>query len=99
MEKRDLTNNELEIAKEQVDSSLIDVIKHFNTFTYLIHEGWSIAEDIKGITNLTDKDSIHLAEALSISCHIFLTRDQFLLNIARNYIFSANPDEIMDILQ
>jgi len=65
----------------------------------LIHEGWSIAEDIKGITNLTDKDSIHLAEALSISCHIFLTRDQFLLNIARNYIFSANPDEIMDILQ
>jgi predicted nucleic acid-binding protein len=97
--KRDLTDDMLENILEQVNSKLTDVIKHFNPFTSIAQEGWDIAEDIKKKTNLSDKDSIHLAEARMISCNVFLTKDRFLIKVAKNYIFSTTPREIMNILQ
>lgn len=96
--RRDLPAEVLSFLSQQVNANLSGMIEHFNPFTYLIEEGWAMAEDIKQSTNLTDKDSIHLAEARAVACDIFLTRHELLIDIAKEYIWAAKPDEIVDIL-
>jgi len=97
--RRDLTNDTLELIAEQIKSNLNDVITNFNRFTHLDKdEDCILAEGIKEKTNLSDKDSIHLAEALAIACNIFLTKDTFLKKVAKDFIFTATPDEILNII-
>jgi hypothetical protein len=64
----------------------------------ILKDGWQLAEEIKRKTNLTDKDSIHLAEARAIACDIFITRDKHLLSIARKYIWAETPGSMIRIL-
>lgn len=98
MSRRDLSTTVLASLAQQANADIDLMIKPFDPFTYLIKEGWALAEGIKEATNLTDKDSIHLAEARALGCDIFLTRDRFLIDIAKKYIWAATPDEVIEIL-
>jgi predicted nucleic acid-binding protein len=98
IDKRDLSAEVLESISKQVDAELKGVIEYFEPLTRILEDGWDIAEEIKGSTNLTDKDSIHLAEARAVPCNILLTRDEFLTKIAKEYIWVARPEEVIDTL-
>ncbi len=98
MDKRDLSTNNLKSISEQVDAELNDVVQHFQSISRLNDYGWDLAVDIKKTTNLTDKDTIHLAESLLVPCDVFLTRDKFLIDIAREFLWAVKPDEVIDIL-
>jgi len=98
IEKRDLTEEVLKCLAQQIDSDMGKVSTYFEPFTYLIDEGWVLAEKIKITTNLTDKDSIHIEEATAIGCDVFLTRDEFLIKSSINYILALTPDELINVL-
>ena len=98
IEKRDLTEEILKYLAQQIDADMSKVSTYFEPFTYLIDEGWELAEKIKISTNLTDKDSIHIAEANAIGCDVFLTRDEFLIKSSKYYILALTPDELISVL-
>ena len=95
---RDLSPAILNSVSQRVTNKLDPIIKHFSPYTRILEEGWTIAEDIKQSTNLTDKDSIHLAEARAAACDIFLTRDGPLIKVAKDYIWASTPARIVHIL-
>jgi len=99
MEKRDLSMIDLDSVSKQIEKKLMPIISHFNKFTYLIEDGWILAEEIKASTNLTDKDSVHLAEARAIGCDVFLSKDEFLIEIAQDYIWTLTPESMMSIVE
>jgi len=98
IEKRDLSEKILVSLAQKIDTDIDKVFVHFEELAKLLSEGWRLAEDIKKSTNLTDKDSLHLAEATMAGCDILITRDQFLIEKAQNFIWLAIPDEILDII-
>ena len=98
MDKRDLSSKTLKSISEKADAELNNVIQHFQSIRRLNDYGWDLAVDIKRTTNLTDKDTIHLAESLLVPCDVFLTRDKFLIEIAREFLWAVKPDEVIDIL-
>ena len=98
IEKRDLTEEILKQLSDQIDVNIKKISSNFEPFTYLIDEGWSLAEKVKLSTNLTDKDSIHVAEAIAIGCDVFLTRDDFLIKSSRRYILALTPEELISVL-
>ena len=61
-------------------------------------EGCQEVESIKRTTNLTDKDSIHLAEARAIACDIMISKDRHLVEIASNYLWVIAPDTLNRII-
>jgi len=95
---RDLSPDILNSVSQRATNKLDPIIENFRPYTCILEEGWTIAEDIKQSTNLTDKDSIHLAEALGAACDIFLTRDRSLIKVAKDRIWASKPAEIVDIL-
>jgi predicted nucleic acid-binding protein len=95
---RHLTPAILNCVSQSVINKLDPIIKHFLPDTRILQEGWAIAEDIKQSTNLTDKDSIHLAEARAAACDILLTNDRPLIKVAKDYIWAERPAEIARVL-
>lgn len=95
---RDLTRRIL----GNISRSLTGRLKYrgagFREYSSLVEDGWVKAEEVKRKTNLTDKDSIHLAEALAIACDIFITRDRHLLSVAKRYIWAEQPNSIIKFL-
>ena len=85
-----------------ISRSLIARLKYrcegLSPYSCLVEDGWVKAEEVKRKTNLTDKDSIHLAEALAIACDLFVSRDGFLLSVAKRYIWAERPDSVIGIL-
>ncbi len=51
----------------------------------------SQAEEICSATTLAAADSLHLATALYFKCHLLVSSDSDLINIARNYIHATPP--------
>jgi len=98
IEKRDLSEDTLASIAQKINTDIGKILSHFEKLTKLLKVGWGLAEEIKKTTNLTDKDSIHLAEARMAGCDILVTRDKFLTKVAENYIWLATPDEILDII-
>jgi len=96
---RDLSSDILNCVSQRVTNKLDPIIENFRPYTCILEEGWTIAEDIKQSTNLTDKDSIHLAEARAAACDIFLTRDRPLIRVAKDYIWASTPAKIVYILR
>lgn len=86
-----------------ISSSLTKLLKSrcegFNEYSFIVEGGWLKAEEVKRKTNLTDKDSIHLAEALAFPCDLFITRDIPLLSIAKKYMWAERPNFIIKILR
>lgn len=97
--KRDLSPNVLSNISRNITARMKSRCKGIKKYSCLIEDGWIKAEEIKRKTNLTDKDSIHLAEALAIACDIFLTRDDFLLSVAKRYIWAETPNSLSGILK
>jgi hypothetical protein len=97
--QRDLSSPVLRSISQQVDADLVSVIGHLEDITHLDEYGWDMASDIKKNTNLSDHDSIHLAEALAIPCDIMLTRDKFLMNVAEDYLWAERPERVISILE
>lgn len=99
LHKRDLCPRILGSISSSITKRLNSRCEGFDRYSCLVEDGWVKAEEIKRKTNLTDKDSIHLAEALAIACDIFITRDIPLLSIAKKYIWSECPDSLINILR
>ena len=99
LHKRDLSNRVLGGISRSITSRLKSRCEGFRQYSCLIEEGWQKAEEIKRKTNLTDKDSIHLAEAIAIACDILVTRDNFLISVAKKHLWAENPASITDILK
>jgi predicted nucleic acid-binding protein len=97
--KRDLTQMEIGNVSRSISIRQINRCSGFNEYSVILEEGWIKAEEIKRKTNLTDKDSIHLAEAIAIACDIFVSRDNFFLSIASKYIWSITPDQFISQLR
>lgn len=95
---RDLSPATLNNVSQRATNKLDQISENFRPYTCLLEEGWTIAEEIKRSTNLTDKDSLHLAEARAAACDIFLTRDRPLIKVAKNYIWAKTPAETARIL-
>ena len=93
--KRDLTQMELGNVSRSISIRQRNRCSGFNEYSAILEEGWIKAEEIKRKTNLTDKDSIQLAEAIAIACDVFISRDNFLLSISKNFIWSINPDQFI----
>jgi predicted nucleic acid-binding protein len=98
IEKRDLSIEILASLAQRINTDIDKILIHFKELTKLLSVGWVLAEEIKKTTNLTDKDSIHLAEARMAGCDILVTRDKFLTRVASDYIWLATPDEILSII-
>jgi hypothetical protein len=96
--KRDLPPCILGSISRSLTARLKSRCEGFKQYSCLVEDGWVKAEEVKRKTNLTDKDSIHLAEALAIACDLFLTRDDFLLSVANRYIWAERPDSVIKIL-
>jgi predicted nucleic acid-binding protein len=99
LHRRDLHPRTLGNISRSLTARLKFRCEGFNQYSCLVEDGWVKAEEVKRKTNLTDKDSIHLAEALAIACDIFITRDNFLLSIANKYIWAEPPDSMIRILK
>ncbi len=95
MDKRDLSQETLDDISGQVDAELIYIIEHLENITHLDDYGWDLAAEIKKLTNLSDHDAIHLAEALAVPCDVLLTRDEFFTDIAREYIWAVRPEDVI----
>ena len=98
LHKRDLSPYILENISKSLSLRLKNRCEGFKQYSCLVEDGWVKAEEVKQKTNLTDKDSIHLAEALAIACDLFVSRDDFLLSAAKKYIWAESPDSLIDIL-
>ncbi|HID20402.1 MAG TPA: hypothetical protein EYP28_05655 [Methanophagales archaeon] len=99
LHKRDLPPRILGGISRSLVARLKSRCQGFKQYSCLVEDGWVKAEEVKRKTNLTDKDSIHLAEALAIACDLFVTRDEFLLSVARKYIWAQRPDSVVGILK
>jgi len=97
--KRDLSPRILGNISKSLTARLKSIYEGFKQYSCLVEGGWLGAEEIKRKTNLTDKDSIHLAEALAITCDLFITRDNFLLEVAKRYIWAERPDSVIEIVK
>ena len=93
--KRDLTQMELGNVSRSISIREKNRCSGFNEYSAILEEGWIKAEEIKRKNNLTDKDSIHLAEAIAIACDVLISRDEFFLSISKKYIWSINPDQFL----
>ncbi len=98
LNKRDLHPRILGSISQSLTARLKTRCKGFRRYSCLIEDGWVKAEEIKRKTNLTDKDSIQLAEALAIACDLLITRDKPLLSVANKYIWAESPDSVINIL-
>lgn len=99
LHKRDLSSKILGNISRNITVRMKSRCKGIKKYSCLIEDGWVKAEEIKRKTNLTDKDSIHLAEALAIACDIFLTRDDSLVLVAKRYIWAETPNSLVEILK
>jgi len=99
LHKRDLSTHMLGNISRSLTARLKSIYEGFKQYSCLVETGWVKVEEIKRKTNLTDKDSIHLAEALAIACDLFISRDDFLLEIAKRYIWAERPDSVIEILK
>jgi len=99
LHKRDLSTRMLGNISRSLTARLKSIYEGFKQYSCLVETGWVKVEEIKRKTNLTDKDSIHLAEALAIACDLFISRDDFLLEIAKRYIWAERPDSVIEILK
>jgi len=98
LHKRDLPPRILGSISRILTARLKSRCKGFKQYSCLVEDGWLKAEELKRKTNLTDKDSIHLAEALAIACDLFVTRDASLLSVAKRYIWAERPDSVIKTL-
>jgi len=98
LNKRDLPPRILGSISRSLTARLKTRCEGFRQYSCLIEDGWVKAEEIKRKTNLTDKDSIQLAEALAIACDLLITRDKPLLSVANKYIWAESPDSVINIL-
>lgn len=96
---RDLSPRTLGNISRSVTARMNLRCKGFREYSCLVEDGWVKLEEIKRKTNLTDKDSIHLAESLTIACDIFISRDEPLLLIAKKYIWAEKPETLIRILK
>lgn len=99
LHKRDLSPHILGNISRSLTARLKSRCEGFKQYSCLVQDGWVKAEEVKRKTNLTDKDSIHLAEALAIACDLFVTRDEPLLSVAKRYIWAERPDSVIKILK
>ena len=97
--KRDLSPRILGNISRSLTARIKSRCEGFKQYSCLVEEGWTKAEEVKRKTNLTDKDSIHLAEALAIACDLFISRDDFLLSVATKYTWADHPSSVIDILR
>lgn len=97
--KRDLSPKVLGNISRSVTIRTKLKCKGFKIYSCLLEDGWELAEDIKRKTNLTDKDSIHLAEAMAIACDLFVSRDESLIDVAKKFIWAETPDTLIEILK
>jgi predicted nucleic acid-binding protein len=93
--KRDLNPMDLGNVSRSISIRRKNRCSGFKEYSAILEEGWIKAEEIKRKTNLTDKDSIHLAEAIAIACDVLISRDDFLLSVSNKYIWSMNPDQFL----
>lgn len=98
LHKRDLPPLILGGISRSLTARLKSRCEGFKQYSCLVEDGWVKAEEVKRKTNLTDKDSIHLAEALAIACDLFISRDEFLLSVARKYIWADHPSSVIEVL-
>ncbi len=99
LHKRDLSPRILGNISRSLTARLKSRCEGFKEYSCLLEDGWVKAEELKRKTNLTDKDSIHLAEALVIACDLFVTRDKPLLSVAQRHIWAECPDSVIKILE
>ena len=99
LHKRDLSARILGNISRSLTARLRFRCGGFQQYSCLVEDGWIKAEEVKRKTNLTDKDSVHLAEALAIACDLFVTRDASLLLVAKRYIWAEPPDSVIEILR
>ena len=99
LHKRDLSPRILGDISRSLTARLKSRCEGFKQYSCLVEDGWVKVEEVKRKTNLTDKDSVHLAEALAIACDIFVTRDASLLSVAKRYIWAERPDSVIEILK
>lgn len=99
LHKRDLSPRILGNISRSLTARLKSKVEDLRPYSCLIEDGWVKAEEVKRKTNLTDKDSIQLAEALAIACDLFVTRDKHLLSVAKRYMWAERPDSVIQILK
>jgi hypothetical protein len=99
LHKRDLSPRILGNISRSLTVRLKSINKGLKQYSCLVEAGWIEAEEVKRKTNLTDKDSIHLAEALAIACDLFISRDVSLLKVAKRYIWAEHPRSVIKILK
>ena len=96
---RDLSSKILGNISRSVTALIKSRCKGFKIYTSLLEDGWEIAEEIKRKTNLTDKDTLQLAEALAIACDIFVSRDESFLLEAKKHIWAKTPNLLNEIIR
>jgi predicted nucleic acid-binding protein len=96
---RDLSSKILGNISRSVTALIKSRCKGFKIYTSLLEDGWEIAEEIKRKTNLTDKDTLQLSEALTIACDIFVSRDESLLLEAKKHTWAKTPNLLIEIIK
>ena len=96
---RELTRQALTRISNQFHKKLVTEIEQFIEWVALDQDGWEEATTLASRTNISAPDSIHVATALRTNCHILVTSDEALRELAADAIRLEDPKVLLASLK
>lgn len=97
--ERELRPQDLTRISNEFHKKLVTEIAWFIKWVDLDKEGWEEATTLASGTSISAPDSIHVATALRNDCHILVTSDEALREVAANSIRLEDPKVLLGSLK
>ena len=97
--ERELSRGALTRISNRFHKELVTEIEQFIRWVQLDELGWEEATTLAANTNISAPDCIHVATAIGNNCHVLVTSDEALQELAAGSIQIADPTTLLASLR